>query len=396
MFHKLHKPNSEPRRLVVAIVANMKKFRIPFYQQLATELELRNITLRVVFSDPTSRECTKNDAADLEAPTGIKVTALHPLGARALVQFLPFRLVAKADLLITVQANGYLMNYVLQLLSWLKIKPVAFWGHAFNHQGNPASAREKMKRFFATKVDWWFTYTSRTSAYLVALGFPARRISVIENAVDTSGFASEVVKCKLNGIDAFRSGISGCEDPFIALYCGSLYPEKQLPFLLEVGDLLAARHANFRLLVVGDGPDRDRIRNAISTRHWLKDFGPQFGHEKARLFAASDIFLNPGLVGLAILDSFAAGLPFITAERVDHSPEFAYLQHQNNGLLLPFEVRTFADGVETIMADRCLRSALCRGATASAARLTLENMVRNVADGICRCLQSNSRVADTH
>jgi hypothetical protein len=48
------------------------------------------------------------------------------------------------------------------------------------------------------------------------------------------------------------------------------------------------------------------------------------------------------------------------------------------------------------MADRCLRSALCRGATASAARLTLENMVRNVADGICRCLQSNSRVADTH
>src|SRR5690242_3750087 len=104
MSRILDSVNGGHRRLVVAIVENMKQFRIPFYRQLATELDRRNITLKVVFSSPSPSESIKNDSADLTPPTGVKVNAFHPFGERAFLQILPYHLLAEADLVITVQA----------------------------------------------------------------------------------------------------------------------------------------------------------------------------------------------------------------------------------------------------------------------------------------------------
>jgi glycosyltransferase involved in cell wall biosynthesis len=285
-------------------------------------------------------------------------------------------------LVIVVQANGYLLNYFLLPLTWLRLKRVAFWGHAFNHQGNSGSINERFKRLLATKVHWWFTYTKETARYLVELGFPAARITVIENAVDTSAFALEVSSVDSEVIAEVRRRLNFPVDACVAVFCGSLYADKQLDFLVRVGEELHQRHASFRMIVIGDGAERDWMRTAAESRSWLQYCGAQFGLEKAKLFAASDFFLNPGWVGLAILDSFAAGLPFITSNCEGHGPEVAYLVHEGNGLMLPFKFDAFVDGVSRAIEDRDLLASLQEGARVSGKRYSVENMVSNVASGI--------------
>ena len=43
----------------------------------------------------------------------------------------------------------------------------------------------------------------------------------------------------------------------------------------------------------------------------------------------------PGLVGLAIVESYCAGLPFVAVAQAGHGPEIEYLQDGVNGVLLP-------------------------------------------------------------
>ena len=380
-------PLSE-QKLVVMVVANIKQFRIVFYEKLAERLLRSNIELRVVYSDSSPTETCKGDSADLAPPLGVKVARAYFLANRLLVQALPLTLLECADLVVIVQSNGYLMNYLLQLARLLGWRKLAFWGHGYNHQGVDTSLSERLKRWLAVKIDWWFSYTHATGRYLAELGFPENRITVIENAIDTSTFAQAVADVSRSDIIDLRHQLDIPENACIALYCGSLYANKQLEFLLQVGDELYRKHLNFRMIVIGDGLQKEWMRNAAKSRSWLQYCGPQFGSEKAKLFAASDFFLNPGAVGLAILDSFASGLPFITSNYKGHGPEIAYLEHEGNGLMLPFNLELFVEGVCRAIEDRDYLASLREGAQTSGKRYTLENMVINVANGVMDYLSS--------
>jgi hypothetical protein len=54
--------------------------------------------------------------------------------------------------------------------------------------------------------------------------------------------------------------------------------------------------------------------------------------EKALYFRMGDIMLNPGLVGLHIVDAFCSGLVIVTTKTASHSPEVVYLRDGENGI----------------------------------------------------------------
>jgi glycosyltransferase involved in cell wall biosynthesis len=172
----------------------------------------------------------------------------------------------------------------------------------------------------------------------------------------------------------------------LGLYCGSLYEEKRLDYLLEAAKLIAERIPGFRLIIVGAGPESSAIQRASEVCDYVVYPGPAFNRDKAVYFRMADVFLNPGLVGLGILDSFAAGLPFITTSAAKHSPEIAYLAHGDNGLLIQGDSRDFALAVVGVLQDPELLRKMKRGAQLAADRYTVENMVENVKKGILECL----------
>ncbi|MBO0911672.1 MAG: glycosyltransferase, partial [Acidobacteria bacterium] len=108
------------------------------------------------------------------------------------------------------------------------------------------------------------------------------------------------------------------EDSVLLLYVGRLAPEKNLALLFDLlAQLSQAGSGDFRLLVVGDGIERevwerDSAQRAPGRAHF-------FGHIKDRnvladLYANADLFIHPNPrepFGIALLEAMASGLPLI-------------------------------------------------------------------------------------
>jgi glycosyltransferase involved in cell wall biosynthesis len=114
--------------------------------------------------------------------------------------------------------------------------------------------------------------------------------------------------------------------------------------------------------------------------------GPRFGHEKSVLLKLACMWLNPGALGLGILDAFCAGLPLLTTRQSTHGPEIEYLQHEENGLLLDDAPDAYADGMLRLLRDAGLAARLREGALSSSQRYSIETMVRNFSNGVRTCL----------
>ncbi len=323
---------------------------------------------------------------------GKKVPRFYACHDRVLLQLLSCAHVTRSDLIIIDQANGCLHNYGLLLLSRLGLKKVAFWGHGYNRQGNPKSVSERLKRRLASWASWWFAYTQGTVDYLISIGVSPDRITSIQNAIDTIEFRDVLKSVTLDEIMSMRSRLKIREGDRTGLYCGSLYAEKRVSYLLNAAMRIAATEPGFRLLVVGGGGEADLVRRASDDNPRMSYAGPLFGRDKAICFRMAEIFLNPGSVGLAILDSFAAGLPLVTTAGALHGPEIDYLDNGVNGVIVSGNEDVFAKTVVGLMRDPHRMAALREGAMKSAARYTIENMVENITNGIFACLErGNSR-----
>ena len=105
-------------------------------------------------------------------------------------------------------------------------------------------------------------------------------------------------------------------------------------FLITAAIEVRRRVLDFALIVIGAGVDRARVEASVKVYPWLHYPGPLFGKEKVEILRLGRVFMMPGLIGLAILDCAAAGLPAVTTAYPYHSPEIAYLEQGRNGLIV--------------------------------------------------------------
>jgi glycosyltransferase involved in cell wall biosynthesis len=118
---------------------------------------------------------------------------------------------------------------------------------------------------------------------------------------------------------------------FVVTICGRLDPIKDHLTLFRAFDLFAGDGADVRLLVVGDGPERERLeREATGETLFL-------GHREdvPDILADTDVFvlcsLNEGISN-TILEAMATGLP-VVATRVGGNPEL--VEDGVTGTLVP-------------------------------------------------------------
>jgi glycosyltransferase involved in cell wall biosynthesis len=174
----------------------------------------------------------------------------------------------------------------------------------------------------------------------------------------------------------------------LGIFIGSLHKDKRLDFLFAAADLLHEKVKDFELLIIGDGPLNDEAARFTESRRWVRWVGARHGREKVLYASLGRVMLNPGMVGLGILDSYALGIPIVTTDCGIHSPEIAYLRSQENGLLTADDRDAFANGVISLLEDSPLAEKLCAGCLADAEKYTIENMLENFSDGIVKALSA--------
>ena len=251
----------------------------------------------------------------------------------------------------------------------------------------PNGVRERLKRWSSRRVDWWFAYANLSAKFVRETGFPADRITILNNAVDTRQMLAWRDAVSPEMIDRKRREL-GLREGAVGIFVGSLYFEKRLDFLVAAARKIRSRIPYFQLLIVGDGPERERLTAETRQDHWIHWLGPRHGEEKVLLLSLAEVMLNPGLIGLSILDSFACRVPLFTTDcNLDHSPEIAYLQNEKNGIVTTNELTTFVDAVSSALLDYRRLEILRIGCAESAPKYTIENMATRFCEGIETCLK---------
>lgn len=362
----------------------MTHYRVKLFDLMRAKLKSDGITLDVVYGQPTLSEKSKNDSADLA--WGCFSRNCYFLNGRFCWQKVDLDVKSK-DLVIVTQENKLLNNYPL-IFGRRRFK-LAFWGHGANLQSDkPNGLKERFKRWTTNRVDWWFAYTQFSVGLVQSCGFPPEKITDLENSVDTTEMLE--FKSSISSVDVERLKEKlGIFSNKIGLYLGSLYVEKRLNFLFDIAVCLKSLLPDFHLVILGDGPMRPDVE-AFCNEHsdWCHYVGIKKGREKMLYLSMANVVLNPGLVGLGILDSFVAGVPMATTDCGLHSPEVAYLENGINGVMTENNLDAYVLEVVRILTDDAYASNLRAGASAAAAHYTIENMADNFCAGILKALKA--------
>jgi glycosyltransferase involved in cell wall biosynthesis len=205
--------------------------------------------------------------------------------------------------------------------------------------------------------------------------------------VDTSELLRQRRSVTLEETLALRESLGFGAGP-VGVFVGSLYVDKRLDFLFAAAQAIRQQIPDFQLLIVGEGPERDKVQAWCAANPWTRWAGARFGREKVVHVSLAQVMLNPGLVGLGILDAFVCGTPMLTTDCGIHSPEIAYLDNGVNGVMTADDVDVYAGACVQLLRDPVALDALRAGCEVSAQEYTVENMARRFADGIVSALAS--------
>jgi glycosyltransferase involved in cell wall biosynthesis len=151
---------------------------------------------------------------------------------------------------------------------------------------------------------------------------------------------------------AWRAGLGIGAEELVVLHVSRLVREKRLDTLTKALNRIAAPH---RVVIVGDGPDRDYVQRELPQAVFT---GFLEGDELATAYASSDIFVFPSdseSFGNVTLEAMASGLPCVCA---DATGSRSLVVMGETGFLAPADdAGAFAGHITTLARDGALRAA---------------------------------------
>jgi glycosyltransferase involved in cell wall biosynthesis len=292
-----------------------------------------------------------------------------------------------ADLVVCELASGVLENYSLAI--WHK-GGLASWGHGYATTTKPHRVDTALERWLMRRSTVFFAYTDKGKKKALESGLPESRVVVLGNTVDTTGLRSAMQQVATNESLGTPNAWGVRDEDTVCVFLGALDRSKRLDFLIGAGDIVSRGMPSFRLLIAGDGPEREVVLKAARERPYVRYVGRVGDVEKAQLAAIARLMLNPGRVGLNAVDSFVMRTPIVTTDWPLHAPEFDYLRDDVNALIVEDSIEKYSRAVLDLLQDEERMAKLEEGCSAAASELTMESLVDRFAQGIVQALAATA------
>ena len=174
--------------------------------------------------------------------------------------------------------------------------------------------------WFYRRFSRMFTRSMEYAAGMERLGIRPERIVKLLPGIDTDVFharfrdeSGEIWRC--------LAPLGVRERSVKVLYVGRISVEKNLPMLATVWptarEACARAGVDAQLLVVGDGPYKATMQNALAA-HDAVFLGFRYGEELSTIYASSDMFVFPSTtdtLGQVVMESQSVGLPVIVTDQ---------------------------------------------------------------------------------
>lgn len=143
-------------------------------------------------------------------------------------------------------------------------------------------------------------------------------IYIVPTGIDASRFYDENVD--QNEVEKLKKELGYKKSDFVVIFVGRMAQEKNVEFLLRTMKILKTKNKNIKLLLVGDGPDKDKyvklseelkvddVAKFVGRVEWTKM--PLYYHVANAAITASLTETQ----GLTVIEAFASSLPAVCIE----------------------------------------------------------------------------------
>src|SRR3989338_2952885 len=231
-----------------------------------------------------------------------------------------------------------------------------------------------LERVVAKKADVIITPSEYLKKLVIGWGVPEDKIKVIYNAyTEQNNKFQAFVPSSGRGVSNFK--FQG--DVIISV--GRLVPWKGFGALIEIMPELFKENPNFKLLIVGEGPQKENLKSQISNLKLNEKvilLGKVSHAElEAYLKMAKMFVLNTAYEGLShqLLEALAAELPVVTTN-VCGNPEV--ITDGENGILVDFNDKmALKKAVSRLWKDRVLTEKFIQNGKKTLEKFSLEKMI---------------------
>lgn len=211
-----------------------------------------------------------------------------------------------------VQAHQY-TPFFYAMLARLRCPriPLVFTEHGRHYPDYPRRKRMLANRWLMGNRDRVVAVGRSVKGALIDNeGIPADRIEVIPNGIDTDRFRpSESLR------EETRAELGIAPDDYLVLMVARLDPIKDHITAIKSASLAAAEVDGLKLVLVGDGPERNRIEAYIGEANLgsrVRLLGTR--HDVSRLLAGADTLLLTSVsegIPLTVIEAMATGVPVV-------------------------------------------------------------------------------------
>lgn len=229
-----------------------------------------------------------------------------------------------------IQSHGYKSALVAWICASVYRIPWLAFSHGYTSENRRISLYNRLDAWVLRRADAVVAMSHAMADQLAAGGVPVNRIHVIHNAIDPAEYSVGG-----NGSPWRRRwGISA--DEVVLGVIGRLSPEKGQQIFLKAFQGVVARAPNRRAVLVGDGPEKERLVQLVR-RLGLASHVLFTGHDShiEELYPALDLVVIPSLSeGLpnVLLEGLLYGKPVVATD-VGGIPEI--LKPAGAGWLVP-------------------------------------------------------------
>lgn len=304
-----------------------------------------------------------------------------------------------------LQSHMIKSHFLIKLAGLAKRYPWTAYHHGYTTTDFKMEVYNRFNRWSLPAATRVITVCDDFAEQLVRTGVQRDRIFVSHNSVAPPRTVT------IDEQQALRTKLGIAGDERVLLSVGRLSKEKGHADLIEAVSMLRQLgfSERFDLVIVGDGPERERLQSSIKARrldgHVI--FAGQVD-DVLPYYAIADVLALPshseGSPNV-LFEAMAAGLP-IVATRVGGVPEIAT---EETAILVPArEPHTFAEALHRVLTQPELAQSLSANATVRVAdfspeahartliRLYQELLVRSVTEprAVARGTYDSSRVSD--
>lgn len=148
------------------------------------------------------------------------------------------------------------------------------------------------------------------------------KVIILPNAIDVKRFEFNMLVRQ-----EIRDKYGIAENDFVVGHIGRFYPQKNHEFLIDIFAELHKQKTNTKLLLLGDGPLQENIKQKVQMLGLSNDVifaGLQ--NNSAPFYSAMDVFAFPSLwegLGIVLIEAQYNGLPCIVNENIPKDAEIS-------------------------------------------------------------------------